>query len=422
MVKCVEALVLAYLLVIINGTLTGGVCTTSTENWQSRIGVLVSPIISESLTHEIEVYWNNVNFEPGEKIIIKRDSRISRAPAISVTPSGSSGVQKTGIKIKFLPSSELSFKSQCIFYISRQTSKGEVNQTDCVRTQPTWMKERREILGPRRVSQIFIPGTHDSASYAKANDTGTIVTNFAVTQQLDILSQLIHGVRYLDIRVGHYPDTAEVWWTNHGPFYRSVSIKTVLDQVKKFLDNTEEIVLMDMREFPVGFNNITVHEKFVSYLESELRSYFLEKNSNGWRITLNDIWASGKRLIIGYDNAKIAGEHASVWPCVQHQWGNVRSLQDLYAHLSKIESSDSDDRARPRSAMAELTPNVLDVITNRIGNLRDMAHRVNFNVTAWYSTVWQFSANIVAMDFIRGSGIVETAIEANENRHLHCRY
>lgn len=32
MVKCVEALVLAYLLVIINGTLTGGVCTTSTEN------------------------------------------------------------------------------------------------------------------------------------------------------------------------------------------------------------------------------------------------------------------------------------------------------------------------------------------------------------------------------------------------------
>lgn len=88
--------------------------TDSLLSGQSRIGVLVSPIISESLTHEIEVYWNNVNFEPGEKIIIKRDSRISRAPAISVTPSGSSGVQKTGIKIKFLPSSELSFKSQCI--------------------------------------------------------------------------------------------------------------------------------------------------------------------------------------------------------------------------------------------------------------------------------------------------------------------
>lgn len=100
---------------------------------------------------------------------------------------------------------------------------------------------------------------------------------------------------------------------------------------------------------------------------------------------------------------------------------NSRAIE-CHMEIYRSRSRCSDDRARPRSAMAELTPNVLDVITNRIGNLRDMAHRVNFNVTAWYSTVWQFSANIVAMDFIRGSGIVETAIEANENRHLHCRY
>lgn len=75
------------------------------------------------------------------------------------------------------------------------------------------------------------------------------------SQDLDILGQLIHGVRYLDIRLGHYPDNSEIWWTIHGPFYRSVPLKTVADHVKNFLDNTEEIVIMDIREFAVGNNS-----------------------------------------------------------------------------------------------------------------------------------------------------------------------
>lgn len=72
--------------------------------------------------------------------------------------------------------------------------------------------------------------------------------------------------------------------------------------------------------------------------------------------------------------------------------------------------------------MAELTAGFVDVLSNRLGSLRDMAHRVNANITNWYSTVWQYSANIVAVDFVRSTGIVETAIKSNENRHLHCRY
>ncbi|XP_076238235.1 PI-PLC X domain-containing protein 1 [Calliopsis andreniformis] len=422
MARSVELLVLAYLLMIVNVVSAGRVCNSSQETWQSRIGILVSPIISKSLNHELEVYWNNVNFQSGEKIIVKHDSPVSTIPTLSITPRSSSRVVKSGIKIKFLPSANLSFVPKHIFHISRQSPEGDIKEVNSMKTNPTWMKERQHILGPLRMSQIFLPGTHDSASYPKDNDTGNIVTNFAVTQNLDILSQLIHGVRYLDIRVGHYPDTPEIWWTNHGPYYRSVPVNTVLEHVKRFLDNTEEILVMDMREFPVGFDNITIHQNFVSYLENELCGYFLPKNSDEWRITLNDIWSSGKRLIIGYDNVKIAQEHASMWPCVQHQWGDVRSLEDLYTHLSKIESNDRSDRVRPRSAMAQLTPNFLDIVTNRLGTLRDMAYRVNLNVTNWYSTIWQYSANIVAVDFVRGTGIIETAIAANENRHLHCQY
>ncbi|XP_043251644.1 PI-PLC X domain-containing protein 1-like [Colletes gigas] len=416
-------LIPALLLATINGTVTARICKSSAETWQSHIGILISPIMSDSRMQEIEIYWNNVNLGPDEKIVLMKENNSSSSFILyNVTSNESSGVEKTGIRTKFLPSSNLSFVQRSSkYYVAVLTTTGNVKETNYLKTNPTWMKERKHILSPLRMSQIFLPGTHDSACYAQENITKLFVSKYAVTQNMDILGQLIHGVRYLDIRVGSYPFTKEHWWTNHGPFYRSVSLQTVIDQVKKFLENTEEIVILDIREFPIGFDDISVHRELVSYLEDQFRDYFLTSNS-GWAITMNDIWSSGKRLIIGYENMQIVREHASMWPCVRHQWGNVRSIEDLYKYLDKIENEDSDYRVRPRSAMAELTMNVMDVIYNRLGNLRDMAHRVNVNVTNWYSTVWQYTANIVAVDFVRGTGMVEAAIKSNENRHLHCRY
>ncbi|XP_076621706.1 PI-PLC X domain-containing protein 1 [Colletes latitarsis] len=423
MARYTVILIPGLLLATINGTFTARVCNSSAETWQSHIGILISPVMSDSRMREIEIYWNNVDLGPDEKIVLMKENN-SSSPLIlyNVTSNESSGVEKTGIQTKFLPSSNLSFVQRSSkYYVAVLTTTGNVKETNYLKTHPTWMKEMKHILSPLRISQIFLPGTHDSACYAQENNTKLFVSKYAVTQDMDILGQLIHGVRYLDIRVGSYPFTKELWWTNHGLFYRSVSLQTVIDQVKRFLENTEEIVIFDIREFPIGFDDISVHRELVSYLEDQFRDYFLTSN-NGWAITMNDIWSSGKRLIIGYENTQIVREHASMWPCVRHQWGNVRSIEDLYKYLDTIENEDSDYRVRPRSAMAELTMNVMDVIYNRLGNLRDMAHRVNVNVTNWYSTVWQYSANIVAVDFVRGTGIVETAIKSNENRHLHCRY
>lgn len=70
--------------------------------------------------------------------------------------------------------------------------------------------------------------------------------------------------------------------------------------------------------------------------------------------------------------------------------------------------------------MAELTPNTWDVVLNRLGSIREMADRVNMNVTSWYNSKWQYSANVVAVDFVRSSGIIETAIEWNERRNSRC--
>lgn len=86
-----------------------------------------------------------------------------------------------------------------------------------------------------------------------------------------------------------------------------------------------------------GFGkNLAVHHDFVGFLEEQFAGYYLPK-SYGWTSTLNTIWSSGKRLIIGYDDRRVVSRYESVWPCVTHQWGNVRTIEDLFNYLDRIE-------------------------------------------------------------------------------------
>lgn len=88
----------------------------------------------------------------------------------------------------------------------------------------------------------------------------------------------------------------------------------------------------------LGFGkDLGVHHDFVGFLEEQFAGYYLSK-SYGWTSTLNTIWSSGKRLIIGYDDKRVVSRYESVWPCVTHQWGNVRTIEDLFNYLNRIET------------------------------------------------------------------------------------
>lgn len=81
-----------------------------------------------------------------------------------------------------------------------------------------------------------------------------------------------------------------------------------------------------------------MHHDFVGFLEEQFAGYYLPKSYHGWTSTLNAIWSSGKRLIIGYDEKRVVSRYESVWPCVTHQWGNVRTIEDLFNYLNRIET------------------------------------------------------------------------------------
>lgn len=60
--------------------------------------------------------------------------------------------------------------------------RGDIKKIDCLKTYPTWMKDMSDILGPLKIRDIFLPGTHDSAAYDVNGTITSIISKFAVTQ------------------------------------------------------------------------------------------------------------------------------------------------------------------------------------------------------------------------------------------------
>ncbi|XP_034951432.1 PI-PLC X domain-containing protein 1-like [Chelonus insularis] len=404
-------------------------CHNESEIDKIEMGIVISPLMSTEMIREIGIYWKNINIQTGDVIkLFKGDpSTKNKQEIFQFMPVKARGFQKTGISADFVPTSNLTYHEQCLQYYVSWITNDAIKKTTCLSTHPNWMGQRKTNLGQLKMKDIFIPGTHDSAAYSKLLNfkSEMLVDKYTITQDEDILAQLIYGTRYLDIRVGRYPNNKMIFWGNHG-LIRIVPLQNVIDDVKLFLGNTDEIVIFDVQEFPVGFKSIAAHNELLNYLEREFHGYYLERPINVWRTTLEDIWSTGKRLIISYDYASIVSSSLSVWPQVEQQWGNVRTLDDLYTHLNGIETKAGEENSytsrlgKPRAAMAQLTPTTFDVIFNRLGGLRLMAENVDMHITEWYSEVWQHTANVVAVDFIKATGIIETAIKWNDKRISGC--
>lgn len=64
--------------------------------------------------------------------------------------------------------------------------------------------------------------------------------------------------------------------------------------------------------------------------------------------------------------------------------------------------------------MAQLTPSASDIILNTMKGLRHAAEAVNHDVTKSFRTKeWAQNTNVLAIDFLRGSGAVNAAIQWN---------
>ncbi|XP_049766806.1 PI-PLC X domain-containing protein 1-like [Schistocerca cancellata] len=412
-----------------------------------RTGITVSAQVSASPQRPYVVWWEGATADYW-LCLWDRDPRAGDATPLARLDLGAgqadqSGWWDTGIAAADShsepPSYEATDLGRWAGLVPR--SAGDVSSSavgvSSLATRPRWMEQSRAQLGPLPLTALFLPGTHDSGAYklfsaADAAAAGsaalpreTLIDKYSVAQEESVLWQLAFGVRYLDLRVAYYPLTDEVWWLNHG-LVRFRPLADVLQQVLTFVENTQEVVVLDFHEFPVGFRQQgrrlgSVHDQLVAELRTQLGAVAAlpTAGGGGWAATLDQLWAGGRRLVVSYNDATtVAGNADFLWSAVSQKWGDVRTLDDLHDYLQGLYLSPPTG---PWAAMAELTPNTMDVLLDRLGGLRKMADLVNKNVTAWYRGKWGQTVNAVAVDFFQGTAIVEAAIEWNLQRAAEAR-
>ncbi|XP_060524652.1 uncharacterized protein LOC132701039 [Cylas formicarius] len=301
----------------------------------------------------------------------------------------------------------------CLPYWITSVRGERIIDENCLAIQPTWMYDNRQTLGSQKIGSIFIPGTHNSGSY---DGIPAFLEGYVLNQDRDVWTQLVHGIRYLDFRVGFYH--REGFFINHDQV-KVINVETVLDQIKKFVELApSEVVVVDFHRFPYPSNfTAEMHRKFTDLVYRYLGDHALSPSGLqvGKGPTLNEIWAQNKSVIICYSDRNTVRETFWLWQPLQQFWGDTNSVSSLKGFLTRSIKQHRTTINPMWALMAELTPQPLDFIL-RINNLRNLAQKVNREVTKWFREEWFYDANVVATDYFLSNDLIAVAIDANSRK------
>ncbi|XP_065564002.1 PI-PLC X domain-containing protein 1-like [Artemia franciscana] len=408
-------------------------CQHAIDHTDITIFLSISPLADRQENNviwerKIEINWSHGQTEDDDKIFLLPyypESCSLDNPVLEITP---------GLLIKDWIRTNISFpryervnndsNSICKDFWVAYVRNNVIMATDCIKVNPSWMSKSSSIIGPQKIRDILIPGTHDSGAYSFIDSALQITTKYATTQEENIFNQLYFGIRYLDIRIQHLPNTTELFWTHHGPItYRPVKLD--IQQVKDFLDISKDIVIFDIHGITINTDKYPeANEELKAFLKEEFNGYMLPRNLT-WEATFNDLWlyrdeqrmADKGGVIVTYNNDYL-GDDSMLWEAVNHKWGNTNQVDDLKIFLDAVMEQSSQGLFNYAwSAMSQLTPTTVDIIGDTLNGLRGAADLVNRNVNRWLHDEWLESANIVAMDFFLGSNVVDICIFGNKIRH-----
>ncbi|RYD20361.1 MAG: phosphatidylinositol-specific phospholipase C domain-containing protein [Verrucomicrobiaceae bacterium] len=180
-----------------------------------------------------------------------------------------------------------------------------------------WMNS---VDGARRLSDLSIPGTHDSGARFEP------VGGTAKCQDLTLGDQLNAGVRFLDIRCRHIDNGFTI---HHGQVYQNINFGDVLNATIGFLNaNPSETVIMSVKEEHTPSNNTRSFEAtFDSYVAQNPSKWLLGSGiptlteSRGKIVLFRRFGASGTPK----------GIDASNWPDnTSFSTGGTLRVQDIY--------------------------------------------------------------------------------------------
>ncbi|XP_004932641.1 uncharacterized protein LOC101743953 [Bombyx mori] len=302
---------------------------------------------------------------------------------------------------------------------------------NCLKIQPTWMEDNADKINKLRIGELALAGSHNAGAWRFDTELSSLARdNFILCQDRSIWAQLVHGIRYLDFRIGYYDfydKEEDRYWLNHN-LVRVRPLVPLLREIRAFLDITNELVFLDAHHFPIGFYNPDgtpireVHQGLLRIIQRELGPHIAPANrfatgAGSRGPTVQSLIDANQRLHFSYVDNIIVNENNWLWPNLPHLWARTNNPTELFLYLDQAISASPQPTARSpmHSAMAQTTPSVLDILLLR-GSLRINADGVNRRVTARLTSLWRPNANIVSTDFFLGNDVIDVSIAISVER------
>lgn len=140
-----------------------------------------------------------------------------------------------------------------------------------------WMSS---LDGSKKISELSIPGTHDSASrYIDPTEHPLDDSPRLTTQTAGIREQLDSGIRFLDIRVGYTDGAFKLY---HENVYLNLAFGPLRDTCKSFLDaHPGETIILSLKKedaAPGGGNedDVTFQGRFSLYVGQNPNLWYLD--------------------------------------------------------------------------------------------------------------------------------------------------
>ena len=261
-----------------------------------------------------------------------------------------------------------------------------------------WMEHYSLLLGKLTLTDMTLPGTHDSGTYHPVSCIGS---RWVRTQHTSLADQLQAGIRVLDLRIGQnspgdYIIVHDVWRTHY-------TLSQALKEVKGFVDSTKkELVVLDFHRFVNLGSGSYNYNQLKDQIKLLLKGYCLPHLSHA---TLDEIWMTcgSQRVVVAW-NAGDPDDY--MWPGVNQRWySTANSKLKLYAAIRS-------DMLQPPTGMWAACSFLASSVDSPIYK----AMLIGSTITRWYfgGSVFCQNANIISVDFFdEYSTVVQASIIAN---------
>ncbi|XP_020652475.1 PI-PLC X domain-containing protein 1 [Pogona vitticeps] len=315
---------------------------------------------------------------------------------------------------------------------SKMKERPKKKSVDLYGEGPQWMSNLPESLWGIPLSNLSIPGSHDSMTYCLDKESKVsvneskllqfldkhmhpivhpIILRWSITQALTVLEQLNAGIRYFDFRIAHKPDDPSMDLYFVHMLYTTVVVEAVLWDILRWLRNHPwEVVILAFRNFD------GLEEDHHCHLVASIKKIFAGRLCPRNVVpTLQNLWSHDYQVIVSYEDVNQVTQHCELWPAVPYWWGDKTSAEKLIQYLERRKQN-----GRPVGlfvAGINLTGDLGYILTHLRGSVKEMTLSALPFLNKWIKKQHPGSKkdciNIIAGDFIEKNDFVKNVIDLN---------